>query len=190
VLEQEHEEELTWDFPEDIVEIVADNATALKAMADLADADGFRAETIWTGVGGEASRLGRAWVDTCRHAAPNVDVLLGGGEATVTVRGEGIGGRNTEFPLAAALELERTTDSDWVVASLATDGQDGPTEVAGAIADGRSCARSRSADVSPEVALRENDSLRVFEAAGGIVKPGPTGTNVNDLYVGVRVTKR
>jgi glycerate-2-kinase len=189
-LEQERAEELRVEFHDDIVEIVADNATALESMADLAVADGFRVETVWSGVGGEASTLGRAWVDACRYAAPDVEVLLGGGEATVAVRGNGVGGRNTEFTLSAALELEQHSDSGWMIASLATDGQDGPTDVAGAIADATTCERARSVGVSPEGALRENDSLRVFEAAGGIVKPGPTGTNVNDLYVGIRVTTR
>jgi glycerate-2-kinase len=114
-------------------------------------------------------------------------VLLGGGEATVTVRGDGIGGRNTEFALAAALEIERRQLTGWTIASLATDGQDGPTDVAGAIADPGTGARAREKGVDPEEALANNDSLRVFEAAGGIVNPGPTGTNVNDLYVAVRV---
>lgn len=189
VLDRSEETQPGWDVSDDCVEIVADNATALGAMADGARADGFRVETIWTGVGGEASELGRSWVNRCRGAAPDVDVLLGGGEATVTVRGNGVGGRNTEFVLAAALELERGTESDWVVASLATDGQDGPTDVAGAIADDQTCERARGFGVSPDDALKDNDSLGVFEVAGGMVKPGPTGTNVNDLYVAVRVTK-
>jgi hydroxypyruvate reductase len=104
----------------------------------------------------------------------------------VTVRGDGLGGRNTEFALAAALALEAARDVEWVVASLATDGQDGPTDVAGAIADGLTAARAREVGVDPAAALARNDSLRVFEAAGGVVAPGPTGTNVNDLYLAVR----
>ena len=75
---------------------------------------------------------------------------------------------------------------DWVIASLATDGQDGPTDAAGAIADAATPARAAAAGVDPEQALRRNDSLRVFEVAGGLVAPGPTGTNVNDLYLAVR----
>ncbi len=84
----------------------------------------------------------------------------------------------------AALELERRHLAEWTMASLATDGQDALTGVAGAIADSGTCERARAAGVDPEIALSNNDSLRVFEAAGGIVAPGPTGTNVNDLYVG------
>ncbi|MBA2520889.1 MAG: hydroxypyruvate reductase, partial [Chloroflexia bacterium] len=70
---------------------------------------------------------------------------------------------------------------------LATDGEDGPTGVAGAIASGATGSKARATGVDPEAALANNDSLRVFEAAGGIVRPGPTGTNVNDLYLAIRI---
>jgi hydroxypyruvate reductase len=186
-LEGTTDERDAWDFPLDAVEIVADNETALQAMREQVSADGYRAEIVWKRTGGEASELGRAWVEACGASDPGADVLLGGGEATVTVRGDGIGGRNTEFALAAALEIERRQLTGWTIASLATDGQDGPTDVAGAIADPGTGARAREKGVDPEEALANNDSLRVFEAAGGIVNPGPTGTNVNDLYVAVRV---
>ncbi|MEA2582691.1 MAG: glycerate 2-kinase [Thermomicrobiales bacterium] len=175
-----------WDFPNDVVEIVADNETALKAVRERSIGDGYRAEIVWTRVGGEASELGRAWVGSCLESDTGMDVLLGGGEATVTVHGDGVGGRNTEFALAAALELEQRKVSDWTIASVATDGQDGPTNVAGAIADSGTCDRARIAGVQPERTLADNDSLRVFDVAGGLVTPGPTGTNVNDLYFAVR----
>lgn len=124
------------------------------------------------------------WVD---QASRSTDVLLlGGGEATVTVRGDGEGGRNTEFALAAALELERRGMNDWLVASLATDGQDANTGVAGAIGMAETIARAKEAGVDPEAALARNDSLAVFRAAGGIVETGSTGTNVNDIYVAWR----
>jgi hydroxypyruvate reductase len=173
---------------DDRVLTVGDNATAVEALATAAAAEGRRPTILWRDREGEAADLGRAWVAACRAAPSDVDVLLGGGEATVTVRGGGVGGRNTEFALAAALTLEGDAVPDWVVASLATDGQDGPTGAAGAIADHDTAVRSRRAGVDPERALRENDSLRVFEAAGGVVAPGPTGTNVNDLYLAVRLS--
>ena len=169
----------------DPVVIVGDNAAAMRATIAAAAADGFVAEPIWTARGGEAADLGREWVAAC--AATTADVLLGGGEATVTVRGDGRGGRNTEFALAAALAMESRGIADWSIASLATDGQDALTGVAGAIADGQTAARARAAGVDPDACLATNDSLRVFEAAGGIVAPGPTGTNVNDLYLAVRL---
>jgi hydroxypyruvate reductase len=112
--------------------------------------------------------------------------LLGGGEATVTVRGDGVGGRNTEFALAGAIALAEAGPREWTIASLATDGDDGPTGAAGAVADAATVARARAAGVDPADALARNDSLRVFEAAGGVARSGPTGTNVNDLYLAVR----
>ncbi len=170
-----------------VVAIIGDNNAALDAAAEAARSDGYRVEIVRREVVGEASDLGRGWVRLCRDTGGKLDVLLGGGEATVTVKGDGVGGRNTEFALAAALELAAHGPPDWVVASLATDGEDGPTEVAGAIADAGTVARAAQAGVDASLALANNDSLRVFEAAGGIVKPGPTGTNVNDVYLAVRV---
>jgi hydroxypyruvate reductase len=170
----------------DVVEVVGDNARAVAAIEAAAGADGYRPRVIWTDRRGEAAALATTWVDACLAAPSEVDVLLGGGEATVTVRGDGVGGRNTEFALAAALALEERGEPDWVVASLATDGQDGPTDVAGAVADATTPARARAAGVDPVAALARNDSLRVFAAAGGLVRPGPTGTNVNDLYLALR----
>ncbi|MDP9370834.1 MAG: DUF4147 domain-containing protein [Chloroflexota bacterium] len=183
----DQERELAPDEGSDTLVVVGDNQIAVGAAARAADADGYRAQVVWSERHGEASDLGRAWVETGNRAEADVDVLLGGGEATVTVRGEGIGGRNTEFALAAAFALDLRGGDQWVVASLATDGQDGPTGVAGAIADSGTVRRARAGGVDPVTALRDNDSRQVFEAAGGLVTPGPTGTNVNDLYVAVRM---
>lgn len=170
-----------------VVAIIGDNNAAVDAAADAARSDGCRVDVVRREMVGEASDLGRAWVGLCRDATDDTDALLGGGEATVTVKGDGVGGRNTEFALAAAIELAESGSPGWVVASLATDGEDGPTGVAGAIADAGTVARAAQAGVNGAAALANNDSLRVFEAAGGVVKPGPTGTNVNDVYLAVRV---
>ncbi len=170
------------------IRVIGDNETMVNAAARAAMDKGVASQVVWTAREGEASELGRAWVAACCDATPDIDLLLGGGEATVRVRGDGIGGRNIEFALAATLELERNDEAGWVVASLATDGQDGLTNAAGAIGDRGTIARARSSGVDPERALRENDSLRVFEAASGLVQPGPTGTNVNDLYLAVRIS--
>jgi hydroxypyruvate reductase len=169
--------------------IVGDNGSAVSAAAEFAEKEGHNARIVWRAVEGEAAELGRAWVDLAAHAAGFADVLLGGGEATVTVRGSGLGGRNTEFALAAALELERRSMNDWLIASLATDGQDALTGVAGAIADAETCRRARERGIQPEAALRDNDSLSVFVAAGGAVDTGPTGTNVNDIYIAYRARR-
>jgi hydroxypyruvate reductase len=171
----------------DVLRVVGDNEVALEAAARAAHDLSLRPRIVWRAVEGEAAHLGREWVEIVAQASDDDDVLFGGGEATVTVRGDGRGGRNTEFVLAAALELERRGMTQWVVASLATDGQDALTGAAGAIADLGTCGRARAAGVDPAAALADNDSLAVFEAAGGLVVTGPTGTNVNDLYLAVRV---
>ena len=79
---------------------------------------------------------------------------------------------------------------DWVIASLGTDGQDAMTGLAGAIADAGTPRRARQAGVDPVQALARNDSLSVFEVSGGSVETGPTGTNVNDVYIAVRARNR
>ena len=89
--------------------------------------------------------------------------------------------------VAAAIALEEHGETGWVIASLATDGQDALTGLAGVMADGGTCERAREAGVDPAVALAESDSKRVFEVAGGAVETGPTGTNVNDVYFALRV---
>ncbi len=175
---------------EDVLLVIADNASAVEAAANEAKALGLNATTAWSAAQGEAAELGRSFVSIAADAPQSVDVILGGGEATVTVRGDGRGGRNTEFALAAALELERRHIGDWLIASLATDGQDATTGLAGAMADVATPQRARRGGVDPLLALATNDSARVFEVAGGAVATGPTGTNVNDLYLAVRVGER
>lgn len=171
---------------DDILRIVGDNDVAINAVIAAANDQGLESRIIWRKEEGEASTRGREFVGLLPTVPEQVDLLVGGGEMTVSVKGSGQGGRNTEFALAAALELEEQGLTDWVVASLGTDGQDATTGYAGAIADGLTASRSRAAGVDPERALRDNDSLRVFEAAGGAVFTGPTGTNVNDLYLAFR----
>lgn len=174
----------------DALRIIGDNAKAVDAAKARAESLGLRCQVVWRAVEGEAAELGREFVGLVSGAPADVDVLIGGGEGTVTVRGDGLGGRNTEFALAAALEMERLGVSDWLVASLATDGQDAMTGLAGAMADGGTAARARQAGIDPEAALHRNDSRVVFDAAGGAVDTGPTGTNVNDVYIAVRVARQ
>ncbi|MDR7391297.1 MAG: MOFRL family protein, partial [Armatimonadota bacterium] len=100
---------------------------------------------------------------------------------TVTVRGSGRGGRNQELALAAALGLDGL--EGVLVASFATDGTDGPTEAAGAFADGSTVARGGSRGLDARRYLAANDSYAFFEALGDLVRTGPTGTNVNDVVL-------
>ncbi len=107
--------------------------------------------------------------------------MLSGGETTVTVRGSGRGGRNQEFALAAALALDGLDDA--LVLSAGTDGTDGPTDAAGAIATGDTVSRARALGLDPHEHLARNDSYPFFAALGDLVKTGPTGTNVMDIHI-------
>lgn len=106
--------------------------------------------------------------------------LILGGETTVTVRGDGIGGRNTEFALAAAIAIAGRTD--LAIASLSTDGDDGPTGAAGAVATGETVARGLALGLDATDYLARNDSATYFRQVGGLIVTGPTRTNVADLY--------
>ena len=188
LLRQREEQGDVWSYINDVTCIVADNNTAVDAFATAAREQGVRTEVVWREMTGEARGLAREWVDLCLQADPASDLLVGGGEATVTVRGNGVGGRNTEFVLAAVLELERRGDASWLIASLATDGEDAMTGAAGAIAGAESCERGRAVGIDPATALDGNDSFTFFDRTGDIVTTGPTGTNVNDIYVALRVS--
>jgi glycerate-2-kinase len=107
--------------------------------------------------------------------------LIAGGEPTVTVTGKGKGGRAQECVLAAAQELAGLPNV--VVAGFGTDGTDGPTEVAGAMVDGKTVQRAKKKGVSIENMLKEHDSYTFFNQVGGHIITGPTRTNVNDIYV-------
>ncbi|MGE3108074.1 MAG: glycerate kinase [Phycisphaerales bacterium] len=165
--------------------IVGNNALALAAAADAARATGFEVASIQSLVEGESrdvgGRLARLAIDL-RRAAHKPSAILLGGETTVTVRGGGLGGRNQELVLAAAIELEQ--HDGILIASFGTDGVDGPTDAAGAWAMGGehgAVAVARQRGVDARDCLARNDSHRFFSAAGTLLRTGPTGTNVNDI---------
>jgi glycerate-2-kinase len=124
-------------------------------------------------------------VSVSGNPLPKPAGIVAGGETTVTVTGKGLGSRNQEIALAAALKLKE--QDGVVVASLSTDGIDGPTDAAGAIADGRTVARAFKLGLKTEEFLANNDSYHFFEKLGDLVFTGPTGTNVNDVSVIVTV---
>jgi glycerate-2-kinase len=107
--------------------------------------------------------------------------LVAAGETTVTVRGAGKGGRNQELVLAAAMEIEGL--GGIVLGSLGTDGIDGPTDVAGAIATGDTVRRAETRGADPRLALAENNTYDLFHLLGDHITTGPTGTNVTDLQI-------
>jgi glycerate-2-kinase len=136
---------------------------------------------------GEARQVGILLASIAREVSvsgnpvPKPAAIVVGGETTVTVTGKGLGGRNQEISLAAVSKLNGL--DGVVVASLSTDGIEGPTDAAGAIADGKTLARAREEGLAPEGFLAENDSYHFFSELGDLIFTGPTGTNVNDISV-------
>ncbi|MQA89107.1 MAG: DUF4147 domain-containing protein [Gemmatimonas sp.] len=165
--------------------VVASLSDALSAAADALTASGFESRILSTGLTGEARAAGatiaRQALAVKGDGPKHPIALLWGGETTVTVRGEGRGGRNQEMALAAALELEGS--AGVLIGCFATDGTDGPTDAAGGYADGGSVVRARAGGVDPHWALDQNDSYAFLTAAGDLVCTGPTGTNVNDVAI-------
>jgi hydroxypyruvate reductase len=168
--------------------VVADNALAVQAAQMAAHQQGFNALVLSTFVEGEASEvakvavaLGREVVAHGRPVAPPACLLLGG-ETTVTLRGAGQGGRNQELALTAALLLARIPEGERIVlASLATDGSDGPTDSAGGLVDAGSVVRGRTLGLDAAAHLAGNDAYPFLNASGDLLRTGPTQTNVNDL---------
>ena len=163
--------------------VVASNTDARSAVCAAAAADGWSVVDAGASLAGEARDVGAQFVSLSRGALAGAarGVCVAGGETTVTLRGAGLGGRCQELALAAAA-AERGR-ADWTLLAAGTDGGDGPTDVAGAHADGGTCQRAARAGRDAEGALRENDSHRFFAAEGGLFRTGPTPTNVMDLVL-------
>lgn len=171
-------------FAEARTRIIGSNAIAVEAAAAHARTLGYDARVATTALAGEARDVGvRLAVEACA-ARERSDVPLAfvyGGETTVTVTGDGLGGRNQELALGAALALQGC--DGITVASVATDGIDGPTDAAGAVADGTTIARAAARGLDARRALESNDAYRFWSALGDAVMIGPTETNVMDLVV-------
>jgi hydroxypyruvate reductase len=168
--------------------IVGSNVTAAHAASELAHSLGYAARIVTTSLTGEASEMGAMIVRDVREecARENRKVaLIYAGETTVTVRGSGSGGRNQEFVLGAAMAMDGV--AGIAVASLGTDGVDGPTDAAGAVADGDSIGKARALHLDPVATLAANDTHSFWKALGALVRTGPTGTNVMDIVVALAV---
>jgi glycerate 2-kinase len=168
--------------------VIGDNAIAAQAAQQRAAELGFNARVLTTFLEGEAREvakvavaLGREIVAHSRPIAAPACLILGG-ETTVTLRGQGKGGRNQELALAAALMLDRLPEKQQVVVvSLASDGTDGPTNSAGGMVDGTSVDRGRAIGLDAGRHLADNNSNPYLAAVGDLLVTGPTLTNVNDL---------
>ncbi len=165
--------------------IVASNVQAAEAALEAARAAGLNTLLLTSYVQGEAREVARVMAALAREIAdsgrpiPRPACLVAGGETTVTLRGDGLGGRNQELALAAAADLAGL-DAVYLV-TLATDGGDGPTDAAGAVVTGESLARMQQQSLDAAAALARNDSYHLLAALGDLLQPGPTQTNVNDL---------
>lgn len=165
--------------------MVASNIQALEAAKAEAQRRGFQAMILSSFIEGETREIARM------HAALALEVrasgnplkpptcLITGGETTVTLKGKGKGGRNQEFALAAAMDIAGVPDV--VILSAGTDGTDGPTDAAGALADGDTLPRATALGLAPRAALDGNDAYPFFERLGDLVITGPTRTNVMDV---------
>ncbi|MGE5839969.1 MAG: glycerate kinase type-2 family protein [Deltaproteobacteria bacterium] len=166
--------------------IVGSNLLALEAAKEEAEVMGYRALILSSSVEGETKEVARVHTAIAREIlasgqpVPPPACVISGGETTVTIRGHGLGGRNQEFCLSAALDLAALPPR-VVVLSGGTDGNDGPTPAAGAIVDQQTIDRGIQAGMSATEYLRNNDSFRFFEKTGELLVTGPTKTNVMDV---------
>ncbi|HNR01229.1 MAG TPA: DUF4147 domain-containing protein [Anaerolineaceae bacterium] len=161
--------------------IIASNIDASAAATAKAQALGFCVKTVTNGLIGEARIAGVQITDLVKRAKDlqRPFMLVWGGETTVTVAGNGKGGRNQELALAAVREMVGMADTYLI--TLATDGEDGPTDAAGAVVSGKTLDRAASKGLDPDDYLVNNNAYAFFERFGDLVITGPTGTNVNDL---------
>ena len=160
--------------------VVGSNRLALEAAEAKAEALNYKTNILSSTLEGEARVVAREHAEILKRAMPPA-CILSGGETTVTVRGTGKGGRNQEFALAAAQEMDGL--QSVAILCAGTDGTDGPTDAAGAFATGDTIERARRLDLDAAKYLARNDAYSFFDALGDLVKTGPTGTNVMDVNI-------
>lgn len=167
--------------------IVGSNTLAIQAAAQEAHHRGYHPLVLTARLEGETRTVARVHAAIARQVAATGQpvappaCLLSGGETTVTVKGKGQGGRNQEFALAAALDIDGR--EPIVVLSAGTDGTDGPTDAAGAFADTTTVQRAATAGLDIRKHQADNDAYPLFKTLGDLLITGPTGTNVMDLHV-------
>jgi len=167
--------------------VVGNNRLASLAAYNRLQRAGLNTLFLTSFLEGEARHVGTMFAGVAREiTATGKPVerpagVVAGGETTVTILGEGRGGRNQETVLAAALKMPKL--EGVAIGSLCTDGIDGPTDAAGALADGKTMLRSQEVGLSATTSLLNNDSYNYFSKLGDLIFTGPTGTNVNDVSI-------
>jgi glycerate 2-kinase len=165
--------------------LIGSRRDAMRGAADHASALGYHVIPVDAAVTGEARTASPSHLSAAlarANGAGRPACIVSSGETTVNVTGSGKGGRNQEFALAAAAPLAES-GATAVLASIGTDGIDGPTDAAGAIVDQMTRSRAAAAGLDPPQFLSNNDAYAFFEALGDLIRTGPTGTNVGDLQV-------
>ncbi len=167
--------------------VAGSNRLAIDSAERKANELGYRTLVLSTSIEGETRDVARMHAAIAREIVASgrpleaPACLLSGGETTVTLRGTGLGGRNQEFALATAFDIAGS--APVLVLSAGTDGTDGPTDAAGAIADSMTIRRAAVAGLDANRALADNDAYHFFAPLNDLVKTGPTGTNVMDIHV-------
>ncbi|MEM2105181.1 MAG: glycerate kinase [Candidatus Bathyarchaeia archaeon] len=167
--------------------VIGNNRLASQKAKEYLASQGLNTLLLTTTLEGEARHVGTILSAIANEAAKYDNPIakpagiIAGGETTVKVIGKGIGGRNQEIALSAAKKLSGIEGA--VIASLSTDGIDGPTDAAGAIVDGKTLTKAHEMGLNTEKFLAENDSYHFFAKLGDLIFTGPTGTNVNDISV-------
>lgn len=165
--------------------IVASNGQALEAAAKEASLLGYHPMILSSSIDGETREVARVYaaigreVWACGRPVGPPACIISGGETTVTIRGKGKGGRNQEFALATAIGIAGL--SEVTVFSAGTDGTDGPTDAAGAVADGNTLLRASDLGMDAVAFLNDNNAYPLFEGLDDLILTGPTNTNVMDL---------
>lgn len=167
--------------------IIASNREAIYGAQSCANKLGYNSLILSSMIEGESREAARIHSAIAReiiksaNPIPPPACLISGGETTVTLKGSGKGGRNQEFALAAATELDR--EGKIVVLSGGTDGTDGPTDAAGAVSDTTTILRANIEKMDPMAYLKNNDSYHFFKRLNDLLITGPTQTNVMDLRI-------
>ncbi|MCP4254309.1 MAG: glycerate kinase [Candidatus Scalindua sp.] len=168
--------------------IVGSNKIALGAAEEKAKGMGYNTIVLSSLVEGESREAAKFFAAIAKEVSrtgmlvPKPACIIAGGETTVTIKGKGKGGRNQEFALAAAIEIEGC--EGVVILGAGTDGTDGPTDATGAIVDFNTCKNAREkSHLNPEEFLSRNDSYNLFKKTGEHIVTGPTMTNVMDIMI-------
>ncbi len=167
--------------------IIGSNFIACTSAKRRAEELGVNSIILTSSLEGEARHIGTAFAAIAKeihakgHPLPKPCAIIAGGETTVTVTGNGKGGRSQEVSLGAAIKIDKLEGTAF--ASIGTDGIDGPTDAAGALIDSSTLSRARELGLKPLKSLENNDAYHFFDEISDLVFTGPTGTNVMDLLI-------